>query len=453
VAYSATPRYQERLRSAASTAHDLLANCGAERWEFFTKASLTREVEVVSDQPPREIEVEEVGVAVRTLRRGKAGFAAASGLGADAARRAIDGATTVETAAPSDPLPPERLLGTAEIPSARPVPPRGWATHATEQLARSVAACTGHGLVLRRSLFHEGSFSWLLATAEGFVATHDGTATSVLVEVQPADRRGGVWREWFHLPDAAAFDADAAARRIADRALLARGRIATGSGLSHLILAPEVSAQLLAALVPLLVVCRGEHDPLPALLDRNDRLASPSLTLMDDRLDPDAPIVGPCDGEGLPSRRTLLLEDGVPRHRLASFRDAIAFGETPRGGALRLSYRDYPATGVANLRVETAGGLPPSELLAGADKALYLIRSLAPIAVDATADAYRMVASGVWLDRRQVRGRHPVVELRGSLSLLLRRIAAVGTDLAWFQTEHGCVGAPSLLIRHQPVVG
>ena len=30
---------------------------------------------------------------------------------------------------------------------------------------------------------------------------------------------------------------------------------------------------------------------------------------------------------------------------------------------------------------------------------------------------------------------------------------AVGTDLCWFQTPGGFVGAPSLLIRRQPVVG
>ena len=68
-------------------------------------------------------------------------------------------------------------------------------------------------------------------------------------------------------------------------------------------------------------------------------------------------------------------------------------------------------------------------------------------------DGYRIIASGVWLDGRTVRGWHPVVELRGSLGRLLRRIEAVGTDLRWFQTSQGFVGTPSLLVRRQPVVG
>jgi PmbA protein len=396
--------------------------------------------------------VEEVGVAVRTVRRGKVGFAAASGLDAGAARRAIEGAVANESDFPFDPLPPERLLGVADIPSGGAVPAPGWATHATDQIAESVAALTGRRLRLRRAFFHEGSFSWLLATAEGFVSSHDGRAASVLVEVQPADRHRGVWREWLHLAEPTAFDAEATARRVVDRALLAQGPLAAESGLNHVILAPETSAQMLAALVPLLVAGETERDPLPALLDRNGCLSSSCVTLVDDRLDPGAPIVGPCDGEGLPSRRTLLLDNGVPRHRLASYRDAAAFGEVPRGGAVRHSYRDYPTTGIGNLRIDTAGGVTPPELLSVADKALYVIRPLAPVVVDSHNDTYRLVGTGVWLDRRQVQGRQPVVELRGSLTMLLRRIKAVGTDLSWFQTEAGFVGASSILIRYQPVV-
>ncbi|MCU0234345.1 MAG: metallopeptidase TldD-related protein, partial [Thermoanaerobaculales bacterium] len=60
---------------------------------------------------------------------------------------------------------------------------------------------------------------------------------------------------------------------------------------------------------------------------------------------------------------------------------------------------------------------------------------------------------GVWLDGREVRGWHPVVELRGSLGRLLQRIEAVGNDRRWFQSGRGFVGAPSLLIRRQRVVG
>jgi len=150
-------------------------------------------------------------------------------------------------------------------------------------------------------------------------------------------------------------------------------------------------------------------------------------------MDPEAPITGPCDGEGLAAHRTLLLDEGIPRHRLASFRDAHRCSESPRGGALRLSYRDYPSTGIANLQVGTQDAVPAGELLGAADHALYLLRPLAPVSFSPETDTYRIIASGVWLDGRNVRGWHPVVELCGSLGRLLRRIEAVGNDLRWFQ--------------------
>lgn len=445
--------FVERLHTAAAAVRDRLASSEATRWEIFAKASFSRETEVARGRPLRITEVEETGIAVRTSHRGSAGFAAASGLEAAASRRAAEGA--LATAAPTavDPLPPARVLGLSEVASARPLPPKGWATHAGQELERAVAGRAGGTLRLHRSVFQEGAYAWLLATADGWVARHRDSSSGLLTEVEVAGDRSGVWRDWLHIPDPEAFDLEAAADQITDRAALISHRITTDAGLRDLILHPEVAAQVLAAVAPHLLAVAEENDALPGLLDRDGRLASPVLTLVDDRTDHRAPVSGPCDGEGLPSRRTLLLEQGIPRHRLASWRDAARCALPARGGALRLSYRDYPATGLANLAVDAAAGVGAGTLLGSADHALYLLRPLAAVQLGPDADTYRIVASGVWLDGRQVRGWHPVVELRGSLARLLRRIEAVGNDFRWFQTGRGFVGTPSLLVRRQRVVG
>jgi len=122
-----TPDHAERLHTAAASARTLLENSPVERWEIFAKASFAREVEVAPGRPLRVINVEETGVAVRSLRKGRAGFAAASGLGSGASRRAVEGALATETAVAHDPLPPRRLLGTTEARAARPLPAaRSW---------------------------------------------------------------------------------------------------------------------------------------------------------------------------------------------------------------------------------------------------------------------------------------------------------------------------------------
>lgn len=421
------------------------------RWEVFAKSSLTRETELVDGRLQRSIEIEESGIGVRIWDGTRTGFAAASGLGTSAGRTAVEAARA--GAAPGvDPMPPQRLLGTTAVSSGPKMPPRGWAQHIAGELGLALATLSGGGLRLGRAIVQEGRYGWSLQTAEEWSAEHRRTVASILVEVLVGDRPG-TWREWVHIADPATFDAEAVAGRIGNRALLTRHRVVTDQGLHDLLLHPEVSAQLLAAISPLFLASPIDVDPLPGLLSRDGLLAAFALTIVDDRSDPTAPVVGPCDGEGLPARRTLVLEEGAPRHRVASFADARRFNEIPRGGAVRFSYRDRPSTGLANLRVLTDDGMAAGKLLTASDRALYLLRPLAPVRCDLANDTYSLIASGVWLDHQRVRGWHPVVELCGSLGTLLRRIDAVGTDLCWFQTPQGFVGAPSMLIRRQPVVG
>jgi PmbA protein len=440
-----------RLAPATEACRDFLESAAVSRWEVFVKSSETRETDLVDGRLRRSLQIEESGVGVRLWNEGRAGFAAASGLGSSAARTAV-AAARAGSAPGHDPMPPERLLGTSAVAPGPDMTPRGWAQHVTSELGLALSAVSGGGLRLGRAVVQEGRYAWRLSTGDGWSAHHQRTVASLLVEVEVGERHG-TWREWVHIADPASFDAEAIAARIGNRALLTRHRIATDHGLHDLILHPEMSAQLLAAISSLFLATPDDRDPLPGLLGPDGLLSAWALTLADDRSDPTAPVVGPCDGEGLPARRTLLLEEGAPRHRVASFADARRFDETPRGGAVRLSYRDPPSTGVANLRVLTKDGISAGELLAASDRALYLLRPLAPVTCDLVADSYSLIASGVWLDRQRVRGWHPVVELSGRLGALLRRIEAVGTDLCWFQTPRGFVAAPSLLIRRQPVVG
>jgi PmbA protein len=444
--------YRESLYQTTAAARDLLSHASSGRWEVFAKVSCSREVELVEGAPKQVIHCQEMGVGIRTSRPGWSGFAAASGLEAAAARSAVEGSLANEVRVSFDPLPSPHLLGAATPPPPRKLSPPGWEREVGAELASTLSAID-RSLRALRIVFQEGQFSWLLTTAEGFVTTFEESSGSLLVEVMGGGESTGVWREWLHVRDPQALDPKAIAEQIGNRMLLTRSPVMVDTGLRDVILHGEVTAHLLAALVPLFCATPEASDRLPEMLNQEGELTSPTLSLIDHRADASAPIHGPCDGEGLPSRRTVLLETGVPRHRLASYRDALLCSEPPKGGALRLSYRDYPSTAIAGLQVVAKDGISPGRLLTETDRALYLLRPLAPLTIDPDADCCRLVASGVWLDNGKVRGWHPVAELRSGIGQLLRRIEAVGTDFAWYQTDQGFIRAPSLLLRHQNVVG
>ncbi|MCD4748784.1 MAG: TldD/PmbA family protein [Thermoanaerobaculales bacterium] len=443
----------ERLRRAAVATRDLVVHTDATRWEVFAKASTTREL-IFEPTPPVQVSVvHETGVAVRTVCRGEAGFGAASGIDSDAARVAVGAAQASRTLMPFDPLPPSRLLGTTDTTVSRTLPPSGWAAHAAEKLTHGIVEAADRRLLVRRIVFHEGEYGRLLATGEGFVATHQDATISVLVEMAHRDRQDMTCYEWIWVPDPNIFDADRIARQMCDRALLMRNSITTRSGLFDVLFHPEISAHLLGALAPAFLPCSEDKDPIPKLVDRNGQLAAQALTLVDDASMSDCPSNAPCDGEGLPLRRHLLLENGVPRHRLTSRLEAQLFDEPTRGGARRLSYRDYPRAGISALRVVPDPGIPAAELLRGAGRSLYALRLMAPVSMNLLKDEFRLLTSGVWLDKGVVEGFQPVVELRGALSHLLHRIDAVGADLGWHQTPAGFVAAPTTFVRCLKVVG
>lgn len=444
---------EARLWEAAAMARDVLEHSRAERWEFFAKASRHFEITARGGRSDRLRRVEETGVAVRTLRAGRSGFAAGSGLGVDAARRAVDGAASAARPVATDPLPPDHLLTTVDEVKGRPAVDEDWLRQALAEIGHSLREIGGDRLEIPSVAARAGRFGAILAGSGGFVAGWGDAAAELVVELRLPGSARGTWRERCRLPGPEDFDARRVAAALTSRALLTLARTTADQGLKDLLLHPEVSAHLLAALAPVLLVMPPDDDPLPRLLDRHGALAARAITLVDTRIDPDGPWRAPCDGEGLGSARTLLVEEGVPRHRTGCYRDAVATGDAPRGGAVRVSYRDPPRSGLSGLRLETGGGCAPAQLLEQAGRALYLLRPLAPVECDLAADSYRIVASGVWLDRGAVVGWHPVVELRGGLGRLLRRISAVGTDRTWYDTPAGPVGASSLLVRRQPVLG
>lgn len=181
-------------------------------------------------------------------------------------------------------------------------------------------------------------------------------------------------------------------------------------------------------------------------------IAAEALILHDDGLDPEGSASSPFDGEGVPCRRTPLIEGGTLRTYLfdtytARRGDASSTGNAGRGG-----YRSQPSVSSSNL-VVAAGTLGFEELVREAGEGVY-VTDVAGLhsGVNPVSGDFSVGASG-----RAIRGGELAEPLReftiaSDLVSMLRAVSAAGADARWVPFG-GSVNTPSLLVEAMTVAG
>jgi PmbA protein len=183
------------------------------------------------------------------------------------------------------------------------------------------------------------------------------------------------------------------------------------------------------------------------LTDRlGETIASPLVTLVDDGRLRAGVGTSPWDGEGVPTRRNLLIDRG----RLAMFTydtySARRAGTRSTGNAVR-SYGSVPGIGYHNLHL-VAGETKPEEILARIDRGFYMDDQGAYGFNEVTGD-YSYQAAGFWIENGEK--AYPVegVTVASSSLDMLRNVTAVGSDLQF--DDH--VASPTILIAEMTVSG
>jgi predicted Zn-dependent protease len=241
------------------------------------------------------------------------------------------------------------------------------------------------------------------------------------------------------------------ARRLASRLTVAGTGAIPERQQAPVLLAPEVATRALQALLPLLC---GPHaaDRARALAGPDERFAAPALTILDDGRLPGGVFEAGVDGEGMPTRRVVLVEDGHFRHPLISHGEAEPGGPQPVGCAGRASWRDLPRPGPTHLFIEPSKSQSVAGLLAGLDNGFYLIDSDGTATFDLEADRFHLAVCG--FEVRLGRAHAPIAAawLQGSVSALLHGVRAVARDLTFLPLD-GMIGSPTLLVDGLEIVG
>jgi len=268
-----------------------------------------------------------------------------------------------------------------------------------------------------------------LVTSGGFAGAYRGSYVSVSVEPVADDREGKkrnghYWDGTRHLARLA--DPAAVGREAARRTLEQLGARKAATGEVPVVFSPEAGAQVLRTLFGL-VSGGAAYRKATYLLGRESTLvASPIVTVVDDALVPAGPGSRPFDGDGLPSRTTVVIDKGRFEGFLCDTYAARRIGRKSTASAGR-SVESPPSVAASNFRL-MPGDATPDEIVASTPKGLY-VRRLMGFGFNPVTGDFSKGAEGYWIDGGAQ--SYPVSEVTISVNFddLLRGIDAVGRDL------------------------
>jgi PmbA protein len=269
----------------------------------------------------------------------------------------------------------------------------------------------------------------VLVTSGGFRGSSEGTYASLVVR-PVVDDEGGKKRAGFHWTakrHLAELDGpEAVGREAAHRTLRKLGAKKIDTQEVAVVFDPDAARSILGLLSSSVnggAIWRKSS----YLVDREDtRVASDLVTVIDDPFIPKAPGSRPYDGEGLLSRRNVVVEKGMLKTYLLDTYSAKKLGKETTASASRGSSAGVgPST--TNFVLQ-AGSITPEELLAKTPRGLYVTEMMGFGFNGVTGDFSRG-ATGFWIENGEL--AFPVSEVTISLNLdeILKRIDLVANDL------------------------
>lgn len=159
----------------------------------------------------------------------------------------------------------------------------------------------------------------------------------------------------------------------------------------------------------------------------NKQFATPLLTIIDDGTRSKSTGSAPFDGEGVPTRRNILVEKGVLKSFIFNTAAAKRAGAKSTGNASRGGYTSMPGIGVFNVSIEP-GNHNPSEIIAATSRGL-LLKEVTGYGIDPVSGNFSGGAAGLWIEGGKV--IHPVrgVTIAGRAFDILNGIDMMGNDI------------------------
>jgi PmbA protein len=446
------------LSGVAQRAVEAATGAGASDAEAYVSRESGRQVRVHGGEVESLTAAVQAGVGVRAWIGRRVGYAYGTDLSAagvaEIAARAAEAAGVAdedEFAAPPQPAAFEALPGLSDPSIAE------WEASRVADLALAVertALESDPRLVgVEQAVYADAAEQVAIASSTGVAGEYETSSCyaylQALAEGEGARETGlgfGLAR------GPRGLDPEAIGTEGAQRALEMIGAGKPESRSCPVVLDPTVAASFVGLIgggLGAKAVQRG-RSPLAGRLE--EEVASEAFALHDDGREPEGPASAPFDGEGVPRRRTALIEGGRLRSYLYDTYTANREGVEGTGSASRQSYRSLPTVSTSNL-VVAPGSHSLEQLLAMAGEGVF-VNDVAGLhsGVNPVTGVFSVGASGRVI--RDGRLAEPVREftIAGELVAMLGAVSAAGAESRWVPFG-GSVSTPPLLIAEMAISG
>jgi len=177
-----------------------------------------------------------------------------------------------------------------------------------------------------------------------------------------------------------------------------------------------------------------------------ETVAAPGFTVIDDGSMRGGVGSRPFDGEGLATRRTVVVEDGVLKNYLLNTYTARKLGLRSTASAMR-ALTGAPAVGFSNFFI-APGVYKADEIIASVKNGFYVTEMIG-FGFNAVTGDFSRGASGWWIENGKLAFPVEEVTVAGNFRDMLRGIEMIGSDLRF----RGRTAAPTIKIDRMMVSG
>ena len=442
-------RLAERAVCMAQDAGATGAECTLAQGEEFSVNVRLGEVESLKDAGSS-------GAGIRVLIGKRAGSAYTSDLGEEGIRRMVHQAMEIAEIATEDPyagLPEREELGrysgdlelyfgdVAALPAEEKIARAKEAEKAALAYDPRIGNSEGAG-------FDSYTGVRVFANSLGFRGSYASSSCS-LSATPVACEGAAMERDYWYTAsrDAAGLEApEYVGREAAKRALRRLGPRKVETQKAPVVFEPRVARGLLDHLFDA-VSGSAVYRKATFLAEKlGERIASEHVTAIDDAILPRLFGSSPFDDEGVPSRRTVVVEKGVLKSFLHNTYTSRRLNSKTTGNGSR-GLTGNAGVGHGNFYLEP-GKRSADEIIRTVPRGLY-VTELIGFGVNIVTGDYSRGASGLWIENGELAWPVSEITIASTLQEMLMGIDAVGSDLEF----RGALASPTLLVREMTISG